>query len=128
YFVTLENIGPSSAANVAVTDILPPTGLRDAEFEAPDGWICAFEDVIAGEPGGTLTCTIDYLAAGEAVTFEVEMTAMARGRHGNTASVTSDETLAGFETIDDNNTVVENTTVRVKSDVGVVKSAVAPVE
>ncbi len=126
YEVTLENIGPSAATNVIVTDILPASGLSDAELvQAPAGWLCEFADTQPGEPGGTLTCSIGYLGAGEKAVFEVEMTARTRGRHTNRAIATSDESEAGFETIDDNNEVGEDTTVRVRSDVGVDKRTVA---
>ena len=50
-----------------------------------------------------------------------DMQAVARGRHTNDVSVTSDETVPGYEAPQDNNLSYEDTTVRVRADLEVKK-------
>ena len=75
----------------------------------------------SGTPGGSVTCDIPYLAGNSSAIFVIEMTAVARGRHTNNISVTSDETALGYEAPTDNNVSYEDTTVRVKADLVVTK-------
>lgn len=129
YRISLRNMGPSDATDVVITDILPVSGLDNPNLRlSAPGWTCSYGNVSASNPLGELECAIDYFPAGSEAVFEVDMTAIERGRHTNTARATSRETLAGYETITDNNEVIEDTTVRVVSDVAVTKNAFSAVD
>lgn len=55
--------------------------------------------------------------------FKVKMTSLKRGNYQNKVEIVSDETIKGYDRNPDNNDDNETTTVRVKSDVSVVKTA-----
>ena len=97
YTVTVRNSGPSDATNVRIVDTLPVAGLANARLVSPpNGGSCVVNSAGA-TPGGNVTCTVPHLAARESVTFTIDMQAVARGRHTNDVSVTSDETVPGYE-------------------------------
>lgn len=122
YTVTLRNTGPSDATNVRIVDELPTVGLADPRvLTAPSGGTCTLNGTSTTTPGGNVTCDIPHLAAGSAISFPIAMRAVARGRHTNNISVTSDETELGYEQPTDNNSSYEDTTVRVLSDLLVTK-------
>ena len=121
YTVTVRNSGPSDATNVRIVDTLPVAGLANARLVSPpNGGSCVVNSAGA-TPGGNVTCTVPHLAARESVTFTIDMQAVARGRHTNDVSVTSDETVPGYEAPQDNNLSYEDTTVRVRADLEVKK-------
>ncbi|MGB3815128.1 MAG: SdrD B-like domain-containing protein [Shinella sp.] len=122
YTVKVRNSGPSDATNVRVVDTLPVSGLADPKIAiAPIGGTCTLAGASAMTPGGSVTCDIPYLASNSSETFVINMKAIARGRHTNNVSVTSDETALGYEAPTDNNKSYEDTTVRVKADLAVTK-------
>ncbi len=128
YTFTLRNSGPSGAFNVELANPLPTSGFANpSNITFPAGASCSPSGVVTDVPGGTLTCTIPYLAANSEIQVTVDMQAMQRGRHTNNVSVTSDETAAGFEAPVDNNTSYEDTTVRERANLLVAKVPSEPV-
>lgn len=91
YSITVNNAGPSDAANALLTDVLP-AGTSFASLTAPGGWICATPAVGAG---GTVSCSNAAMAPGSAA-FTLAVTvssALAGGSTvSNTAAVSSDTT------------------------------------
>lgn len=128
YTVTVTNLGPSAAESVVMTDTLPPTRLSFQANTVPVGGSCSTTATV-GNPGGTLTCTVPYLAAGQSRNFTVTMQGMSKGVDTNTVSVTSTELAGGFDTNAGNNSTSQATTVRTKADMQVVSKipSVTPV-
>ncbi|PWK73960.1 SdrD B-like domain-containing protein [Aminobacter sp. AP02] len=122
YTVAVWNSGPSDATNVKIVDTLPLSGLAEPRIAAlPGGATCVLNGTSSTTPGGTVTCDIPHLPANSTATLAVDMKGIARGRHTNNVSVTSDETTLGYEAPTDNNVSYEDTTVRVKADLAVTK-------
>jgi len=99
YTVTVTNGGPSTAANVQVTDNLP----AGVTFQSASGtgWTCV-------QAGGVVTCTRGIVAPGGAPPITITVTPAICGTITNRATVSS-------TTIDPNaanNTATENTTVQ----------------
>jgi uncharacterized repeat protein (TIGR01451 family) len=127
YTVRVTNSGPSTAENVVITDTLPVTGLS-FQSVVPSLGACGTVPIV-NAVNGTIICQIGTIAAGGSETITVTMSGVAKGVVTNTASVTSTETLAGFDVLLANNTVDEDTTVRTKTDMQVVSKipSVTPV-
>lgn len=124
YLIVAKNDGPSDAYNVNIIDTFPAAGFSFDKVEGESkGLICSPAGVTAGQAGGTLTCSIPVLEAGSEVQFKVQMKSLERGTYQNTVEVKSDETVKGYDRNPGNNKDNETTTVRVKSDVSVVKTA-----
>lgn len=119
YTITVTNQGPSAAENVTVTDNLPPTRLSYQSHTVPAGGTCPTVPAL-NSTNGTLVCQIPVLAAGQSASLTVTMRGEVKGVDINTATVSSDEVAAGFDTVAGNNSVNQNTTVRTKADVQVV--------
>lgn len=119
YTITVNNLGPSAAENVVITDTLPPAGLSYQAHTAPAGGSCGTVPAV-NSLGGTLVCSLPTLAAGVSRSMTVTLQGVAKGGYTNTASVSSDESTLGFDSNTANNTISENTTVRTKADVQVV--------
>ncbi|MBK5258594.1 MAG: ExeM/NucH family extracellular endonuclease [Thermoanaerobaculia bacterium] len=64
YTITLTNAGPSDAAGVSLSDILP-AATTFVSLSSPGGWSCTTPAV--GASGGTVSCSNASLAAGSAV-------------------------------------------------------------
>ncbi|MEM7243087.1 MAG: SdrD B-like domain-containing protein [Pseudomonadota bacterium] len=124
YTLTVRNLGPSAAQNVALTDTLPPSGLEFVAATPDAGGSCTSPAV--GSVGGTLACDFPYLAAGEVFEVQVEMTGIAKGTADNTVTVTSTEVAQGYDTNTANNTAIESTSVRTRSDVSVDSKVATP--
>lgn len=89
YTVTASNAGPSNAANVALTDVLPAnTTFVSATQTSGPAFICTTPAV--GAPG-TITCTAATFASGATAVFSfvVNLAPAATGTVDNTASITS---------------------------------------
>lgn len=120
YTITVNNTGPSAAENVVVTDPLPAGGLSFQSVNAP-GASCTTPAIDA--VGGTVTCDLGTIPAGTTRTVTVGVRGVLKGIYSNTASVTSNEVAAGFDTNPSNNSATETTTVRTKADMEVVSKA-----
>ena len=76
--------------------------------------------------GGTLTCSFPVVLAGETKTVTITALGTDKGTTTNSASVSSDELAAGFDTNAGNNLATEDTTVRTKADVEVTSKVATP--
>ncbi|QYM72431.1 DUF11 domain-containing protein [Pseudochrobactrum sp. Wa41.01b-1] len=124
YLIVAKNDGPSDAYNVNIVDTFPAAGFSYDKVEGQSaGLTCLPPNVNAGQAGGTLTCSIPVLKAGAEVQFKVQMKSLARGTYQNKVVITSDETAKNYDRNPANNADDETTTVRVKSDVSVIKTA-----
>ncbi len=108
YTVRVDNSGPSDAALVVVTDILPP----EVTFVSTSG--------CAEDPLGAPACTLGTIEAGgfRTYTLAVDVDPTARGIITNNASVTS----AATDPVPANNSTGENTTVTAEVDLTLVKT------
>lgn len=118
YTITVNNAGASAAENVIVNDPLPAAGLS-FQSVTPSAGSCPTQPAV-DSLGGTVTCNLGYMPANTTRTVTVNMKGVLKGIYANTATVTSDEVAAGFDTNAPNNTASENTTVRTKADLEVV--------
>lgn len=117
YTVTVTNAGPSAAQDVVVTDTLPDAGLSFQSVTSSAG-SCPTQPAVSAV-GGTIICNLGNMPPGATRTITVTMTGVAKGVMTNHATVTSAETVLGFEDAA-NNTVNETTTVRTRADMEVV--------
>ncbi len=70
YTIVVSNNGPSDAADVTMTDVLPAT-LRFTSLVAPGGWSCTTP---APGANGAVTCSIASMTAGSGATFTLNVT------------------------------------------------------
>ena len=110
YTIVITNHGPSDAANVVVTDILPATVTVDTKTPC-------FTDV----GGNTLVCTLSSLAAGESTTLDIVVLAPtdASGSLLNNVAVDS----AAPDPVSGNNDDDETTTITSSADLSIEKVA-----
>jgi uncharacterized repeat protein (TIGR01451 family) len=125
YTISVTNIGPSAAENVVVNDPLPPGNLSFQSVSTSAGGSCGTVPAV-NSVGGTVQCSFPTLAAGQSATVSVTMQGVLKGTATNTATVSSDETVAGFDTDPSNNTEGEVTTVRTRVDLQVVSKTASP--
>lgn len=101
YTITVTNLGPSEAANVVVSQQLPPS---------KTGYYVSDDDPTCAAPSGTVfTCALGNLASGAVRTIQVNF--HVRGNKGvvtSTASVTSPT----YDPYTTNNTSIRNVTVK----------------
>ena len=126
YRVTVENLGPSAATNVRVTDTLPASRVSYQSHTLPADGSCSQVPAVDSF-AGTLECTFPVLAAGESRLIEIVGRGEQKGVTSNNVTVTSEETIAGFEPNLTNNSATETTTVRTRVNLELVKNDPAPV-
>ncbi len=119
YILSVTNSGPSAAENVVLNDDLPLTKLSYQSLTITGGGTCGTVPAV-GEVGGTLQCSFGTMAPGETRTVRVTMLALVKGVTSHTATITSTEIAAGFDTLAPNNQDFEQTTIRSKADLEVV--------
>lgn len=117
YDVTLQNLGGVAAANVTLTDVVPPEMSFVAAFAAP-GFAC-------GESGGTITCTAPSLAAGATAVFQFVLRIDNDAPPGSIITNTASATTATPESDGGNNSGSASTEVMSEADLLVEKSAPA---
>lgn len=123
YTLTVTNAGPSDSENLVVTDILPDAVFAYRGHSAPGG-TCTTIPVNsgAGNPppaaaaDRTLECTYPRLNAGDSVVIEITAEAISKGTITNNVSISSDEIVAGSDTLSANNQTSETTTSRTRAD------------
>lgn len=119
--IQVTNNGPSEAFDVVLKDLLPDEILTYVSHNTgTSGFVCA--GVAANAMGGTLTCDLDHLPAGETVSLDVVLNATIRGEVTNWAEVEA----AGPEATLGNNRSGVNATVRDLVDVAIVKTGPSP--
>jgi uncharacterized repeat protein (TIGR01451 family) len=85
--ITVDNLGPSNALNVVVTDALVSNGaftITSATFGAAPGTPCGIDAA-----SGVVTCNLGAIAAGGRVTITVQVTSANQVDVNDTATVTS---------------------------------------
>ncbi len=113
YDLTITNNGPSPAADVVITDVLPAGFTFDA----------GSSDASCAEVGGAVECALGTVAVGDTVTVTVAAMvdpSVLPSTVTNTASVTT----STLELADDlaNNSIDETTTIAVSADLSVTKT------
>ena len=121
YMLTVANNGPSNAANVTVTDVLP-AGTTFVRFvqNTGTGFDCTTPAV---GTNGTINCTLPNVTAGESALFTLEVNV------ASNVTAPIDNTLTISTTTADpapaNNSDTETTPVAVSANVSAIKSAPA---
>lgn len=120
YTLTVTNAGPSASENLVVTDIMPDATFAYRSHVAV-GATCGTVPVVAPTPpvaviDRTLECTYPALAAGASVQIFITAEAVAKGTTTNNVSISSDEIVAGSDTLAANNQTSETTTARTRAD------------
>ncbi len=125
YTIVVNNLGPSSAENIVVRDLMPATGLTFQSVSTTAGGTCPAPPA-PGTLGANITCNFPLLTAGQTATVTLVATGVAKGTVANSVTVSSDETTAGFDSDPLNNDQSENTTVRTRADVRVTSKVATP--
>ena len=120
YTLTVTNAGPSASENIVVTDVLPASVFAYRSHTAT-GATCSSVPTVAATPPAaaadrTLTCTFPNLAAGDSADITIEVEAVSKGTITNNVTISSDEILAGDDTLAANNQTSETTTARTRAD------------
>jgi uncharacterized repeat protein (TIGR01451 family) len=124
YTLRASNRGPSTAENVVVTDTLPDALLSFEGLSVPADVACGPLPA-PGTVGGTVGCTIPFLAAQDRRDILLTMRGVAKGVAVNRASISADGSVQ-FDTNAGNDNAIQNTTVRSRADMAVTKTASAP--
>jgi uncharacterized repeat protein (TIGR01451 family) len=110
YTVTVTNDGPVDATGVTVTDTLDAA--TSYVSATPDQGSCS-------ETGGTITCDLGAIAAGDSVDITIVADPTAVGSVTNTVAVTGDQP----DPDPDNNTTTETTTIAATPELADVRIA-----
>ncbi|TDR41138.1 putative repeat protein (TIGR01451 family) [Tahibacter aquaticus] len=120
YAMTVTNVGPSSAALVTLSNIMPPQTTLNS-LTAPPGWSCTTP---ALGSNGTISCTRPTLAPGSStITFVVLLDA---GYLGSTVVDTASVTSATTDPAPGNETQTATTPVLASADLAVSNTASTP--
>ena len=112
YTITVTNNGPSTAANLTVTDYLPP-GVTYMSAGGT-GWTCGYDLI-----NHKVTCTHGSQTVGAAPAITLIVTAPASpGMIGNSATVSSSTS----DPVSSNNTKMANTQVNASVDLSITKT------
>ncbi len=120
-----ENLGPSAATNVVVTDLFPARGLTYEGHTVDAGGTCSAVPT-RGTLGGQLVCSFPTLLRGERREINITMEGVEKGVWLNEAEVRSDEESVPPKPTVTNNRASQNATVRSRVML-VVDKTVAPV-
>lgn len=122
YTITVQNTGPSHAEDVRVVDTMPAADISFVSHTIDADGSCSTVPA-AGSFGGTLECSFPRLEAGETRQIQVVAEGEAKGVATNTVTVSSLESLGGFDSNMNNNTADETTTVRTRVNLNLTKVA-----
>ena len=119
YTITVNNLGPSVAENVTITDNLPGSRLS---YQSLSAGAASCSTPAPGSIGGTLICTWPSLEAGDSESVTVTMRGVSKGVAPNMVNVSSDEIVINpaFETNPSNNSANKDVTVITRADMEVV--------
>ncbi len=113
YTIGATNLGPDDAAAVTLSDVLP-AGVQFVSADAP----CV-------EASGTVTCAVGALAAGDSVTRDIRVTALASAA-GTTVSNTSTVTTTTHDPDSSNDDATDTTDVAQDADLSLTKTVAPP--
>ena len=115
YTITVANTGPSDAANVTMSDTLPPntTFVSEQQTSGP-----AFNCTT----GPTVTCSIASLAAGLSAAFNITVNIPAATPNGTVITNTATVGSSTPDTAPNNNSSQVSTTVGANADLSVTKN------
>jgi large repetitive protein len=118
YTITIQNLGPSDAASVTLTDVLPAgtTFVSESQTNGPT-FTCT--------TGATVTCSIASFAANASATFNVTVTLSGSLTNGTTVTNTASASSATPDSNLNNNTSSAPTLVSASADLSVTKSGPA---
>lgn len=118
YTITLQNLGPSDAASVTLTDVLPAgtAFVSESQTSGPT-FTCT--------TGATVTCSIATFAAGASATFNVTVTFSGSLTNGTTVTNTANVSSTTPDSNPNNNTSSAATLVSANADLSVTKSGPA---
>lgn len=117
YSITVNNAGPSDAANALLTDVLP-AGTTFASLIAPGGWSCTTPAVGAA---GTVSCGNTAMAPGSAL-FTLVVTVSGALAGGSTLSNTATVASATTDPNSANNSATAMTAVTTPAAVSATKT------
>jgi uncharacterized repeat protein (TIGR01451 family) len=124
YNIVINNVGPSDAENVVLTDSLPLAGITYQSFAASQG-SCATVPA-PGSTGGVLVCQLGRINNGQSATVNITAQGAVKGVYTNIARITSDEIDGGFDLLAGNNRAIQPTTVRTRADLEIVTKTATP--
>ncbi len=122
YTITVQNTGPSHAEDVRVVDTMPAADISFVSHTVDADGSCSIVPV-AGSFGGSLDCSFPRLDAGASRQIQIVAEGEAKGVATNTVTVSSLESLGGFDSNMNNNTADETTTVRTRVNLNLTKEA-----
>jgi uncharacterized repeat protein (TIGR01451 family) len=124
YDVTVTNNGPSTAANVTVSDTIPPGSTYASIFNSPAGPAFSCTTPPVGGTGAVI-CTVATLPNGASGTIQIEVTTSAAG--GGTLINSANATATTPDPNPANNTATTSTIIAVGSaDLALSKTASSP--
>jgi len=118
YTIVVTNNGPSDAASVTMTDVLP-AALRFTSLSSPGGWSCSTP---APGANGTITCSIASLAAASNATFTLTVLIDPGTPVGTAINNTATVTSASPDSSSANNSSTASTVVATPPNVTASKS------
>jgi uncharacterized repeat protein (TIGR01451 family) len=118
YAISVTNNGPSDAASVTMTDVLP-AALRFTALSAPAGWSCTTPAV---GTSGTIVCSTSPMAAGSAAAFALDVVVDPAATSGTAISNTAAVTTPTSDPNGANNSSTSSTAVATPPDVTATKS------
>src|SRR5207253_4124905 len=125
YTISVQNLGPNDAANIALTANLSASATFVSIMQtAGPTFNCTTPAVGAT---GTVSCTAPVLLSGTTATFGLTLRANSNLAPGSTVSNTASATSGTSETAPSDNSATSNATVTTSADVGVAKTGPATV-
>jgi uncharacterized repeat protein (TIGR01451 family) len=120
YNVTVSNLGPSDAANVSLSDLVPAGTTFVSETQNTGPTFACATPLVGGT--GTITCTIATLPAGVTATFTIVVQVSGAATIGTVISNTATVTATTADSNSGNNTSTTTATVAALADVVVTKT------